>query len=85
MVLSKALVQHRNELPKLPGEGVGSITSITSVNYNNLASIKALATVKPSSSLVAHNPHTVSLKVTAPMSVAKGPKDHRFRPHGGPR
>ena len=83
-MLSKALIQPRNELPKLPGEGVVSNTLKILVNYNDLASIKALAAIKPSSSLVANNPDTILFKITTPMSLAKSPKDHWFHPHRGP-
>lgn len=82
MVLPKALVQPGNELPELSGKSVASDTSNILVYYNDRAGVKILAT-KSSSSLVAHDPDTIALKITTQMSMAKSPKDHRFRPHGG--
>ena len=71
----KVLGQPSNELPS---EGVALNTSNTLVNYNDLASIKTLVT-KSNPLLVAHDLDTVSLKITTRMSVAKSPKDQRFR------
>ena len=83
MMLSKALVQLRNNLPKLPGKGIAWNISKLLVNYNELAGIKALASIKPSSLLVAHNPDTILFKITTSMSVAKNLKDDQFCPHRG--